>query len=85
MSSKYTKSKWFLIRNELLGKNPEENYIHYYQDQDGEYASLCLDGGNYTDIGMNTFKALMKRNLLRQIAHHSTIQPDTESFRYAIK
>ena len=84
MSSKYINTEWYKLRLKLLGKDPEENYLHYYQDAEGEFVQLCENGGDYSAVNMRTFKDLMKRGLLKQIAHHSTIQPDTESYKYKV-
>ena len=84
MSSKYINTEWFKLRQRLIGKDADENYLHYFQDQNEEYVELCENGGDYSRVNMATFKALEKRKLLKLVASHTTIQPDTWSYQYTV-
>ena len=85
MSSRFVNTKWFKLIERLRGTDPEENYIHYYYDQDEEYVELITNGGDVETMDMKTFKALQKRKLLKLIDSMRTIQPDTWNYNYTIQ
>ena len=86
MSSRNVKSGWYQLRMRLLGKDPSENYLFaYHNHSTGERDQyLVEDGGNVSAVHPNAVQALQRRGLLKQVAHVSTVQPDTDSYHYEV-